>query len=134
MTSTAAASVHVTPELRHKYSDDGFVILRGVFTTEEMAALDAEANVLWWRKDLIDVKNIRCRWQDHVETGECTFECFDPVIDLSPLVGRMAGDRRILDALVELYGEEACLFKDKLIFKPPGTKGYAMHQDYIAWI
>jgi len=33
----------------------------------------------------------------------------------------------------EIYGEPAHLFKDKLIFKPPGAKGYAMHQDYISW-
>src|SRR5262249_23141563 len=32
-----------------------------------------------------------------------------------------------------LYGEEACLFKDKLIFKPPGLRGYGLHQDWIAW-
>ena len=35
--------------------------------------------------------------------------------------------------LAALYGEPACLFKDKLIFKPPGALGYAMHQDYISW-
>ncbi len=32
-----------------------------------------------------------------------------------------------------IYGEEACLFKDKLIFKPPGARGYDLHQDYIGW-
>ena len=31
-----------------------------------------------------------------------------------------------------LYGEPACLFKDKLIYKPPGVKGYGLHQDWIA--
>jgi ectoine hydroxylase-related dioxygenase (phytanoyl-CoA dioxygenase family) len=25
------------------------------------------------------------------------------------------------------------MFKDKLIFKPPGSLGYALHQDYISW-
>ncbi len=25
------------------------------------------------------------------------------------------------------------MFKDKLIFKPPGAKGYDLHQDFIAW-
>ena len=45
----------------------------------------------------------------------------------------IARDPRILDAVAELYGEPACLFKDKLIFKPPGAKGYALHQDYISW-
>ncbi len=32
-----------------------------------------------------------------------------------------------------MYGEPACLFKDKLIFKAPGTLGYNLHQDYISW-
>lgn len=123
----------LSPAQSQAYAETGFLIVRGVFKPEEMADLDREANSLYWRKDLIDTANIRCRWQDHIETKECTFECFDPVLDLSPLIGRMARDRRILEILADLYGEEACLFKDKLIFKPPGTKGYAMHQDYIAW-
>jgi 2-aminoethylphosphonate dioxygenase len=38
-----------------------------------------------------------------------------------------------LDVVGALYGEPACLFKDKLIFKAPGTPGYALHQDYISW-
>src|SRR5262249_44822675 len=33
----------------------------------------------------------------------------------------------------QLYGEPACLFKDKLIYKPPGCPGYDLHQDWIAW-
>ena len=37
------------------------------------------------RADLIATENIRCRWQPHVQTQECLFECFDPVIDISPV-------------------------------------------------
>ena len=83
--------------------------------------------------DLIDTNNIRCRWQNHVETGECRFDCFDPVIDLSEACERTARDPRLLEIVGALYGEPACLFKDKLIFKPPGTLGYKLHQDYISW-
>ena len=32
-----------------------------------------------------------------------------------------------------IYDDEAHLFKDKLIFKPPRATGYALHQDYIGW-
>ena len=39
----------------------------------------------------------------------------------------------LLALLHDLYGEPARLFKDKLIFKPPGVKGYGLHQDWIAW-
>ncbi|HWA99950.1 MAG TPA: phytanoyl-CoA dioxygenase family protein [Pirellulales bacterium] len=123
----------LSPDQVRQYEINGYLILRGVFAPDEIAALEAEASALWWRKDLVDTRNIRCRWQDHVGTGECTFECFDPVIDIAPVCERIARDPRILDALASVYGCRAWLFKDKLIFKPPGVRGYGLHQDYIAW-
>jgi ectoine hydroxylase-related dioxygenase (phytanoyl-CoA dioxygenase family) len=61
------------------------------------------------------------------------FDCFDPVIDIGPVSRYVARDERILAPLRAIYGEDAFLFKDKLIFKRPGAKGYALHQDYISW-
>jgi hypothetical protein len=98
-----------------------------------MAEASVEADALHQRHDLIAVENLRCRWQPNVHTGACEFETFDPVIDLGPVCRRIALDGRLLAALAVLYGEEACLFKDKLIFKPSGLKGYGLHQDWIAW-
>jgi hypothetical protein len=113
---------------------DGFVVVRQLFTPEEMHAATTEAERLFSGFDhLKSVKNIRCRWQDNVFTGECTFETFDPVIDLGPVCHQLALHPKLLDVLHELYEEPACLFKDKLIFKPPGVKGYALHQDWISW-
>jgi 2-aminoethylphosphonate dioxygenase len=116
-----------------RYALDGYVVCPGVFARDEIVELSREANRLFSRRDLIDFRNIRCRWQNHHETGECRFDTFDPVIDLSPLIERMARDARVLEIVGALYGEEACLFKDKLIYKPPGATGYGLHQDYIGW-
>lgn len=115
------------------YHENGFLIVRGVFSADEIVMLAEEADRLTGRAELIDTQNIRCRWQDHAETGECRFDCFDPVIDIGPVCRYFAHDRRILDVLDAIYGETAYLFKDKLIFKPPGAKGYDLHQDYIGW-
>jgi hypothetical protein len=115
------------------YTDDGFLIVRGLFTPEEIAAVAGEAETLAARKDLIDMRNLRCRWQPGCQDGECLFETFDPVIDLAPRCAGLARDPRLLAVLAELYGEPARLFKDKLIFKPPGARGYDLHQDFIAW-
>lgn len=120
-------------ELRQHYLDEGYVIIRGMFSIDEIAELSEAANALFGRRDLIDHSNLRCRWQNHYETEECRFDCFDPVIDLCPTVERFARDARLSDAISALYGERACLFKDKLIYKPPGASGYGLHQDYIAW-
>jgi 2-aminoethylphosphonate dioxygenase len=116
-----------------QYHADGFLVVRQVFAAERIAELDAEAQRLFLRTDLIDTNNIRCRWQNHIETGECRFDCFDPVIDLSDACERAARDPKLLEIVSALYGEPACLFKDKLIFKPGGASGYQLHQDYISW-
>ncbi|HVY70869.1 MAG TPA: phytanoyl-CoA dioxygenase family protein [Verrucomicrobiae bacterium] len=131
MTTTSAPTL--TPEQIASYHETGFLVAKGLIPADEMAALTAEAAKIFQRADLIDSDNIRCRWQNHFETGECRFDCFDPVIDLGPVCARVARHPAIIDAVSALYGEPACLFKDKLIFKPPGAKGYALHQDYISW-
>jgi ectoine hydroxylase-related dioxygenase (phytanoyl-CoA dioxygenase family) len=68
-----------------------------------------------------------------VVTGDCLFEAFDPVIDIGPTCARLTAHPRLFAVLADLYGEEPCLFKDKLIFKPPSAQGYDLHQDYIGW-
>jgi ectoine hydroxylase-related dioxygenase (phytanoyl-CoA dioxygenase family) len=118
---------------RETYERDGFVVVPELFRPEEVARAAAEAEALLQRHDLINTKNLRCRWQNDVRTGECRFETFDPVVDIGPACRALAHDARLLGVLAGLYGEETCLFKDKLIFKPPGVKGYGLHQDWIAW-
>ena len=126
--------VATATDFRTAYDCDGFVVVRSLYTPDEMTAASAEAERLLTEYDhLKSVKNLRCRWQNNAFTGECTFETFDPVIDLSPVCERLARHPRLLALLTTLYGEPACLFKDKLIYKPPGVKGYGLHQDWIAW-
>jgi len=119
--------------IRPTYDELGYVISREMFSGREVEEMAREATRLLGRTDLIDSDNIRCRWSNHVDTGECRFDCFDPVIDLSEVFAKVARDPRLLDRAGSLYGERAHLFKDKLIYKPPGAKGYALHQDYISW-
>ncbi len=124
--------MRLTPEQISLYERDGFVTVPGVFAAEAVA-LQEEAARLQTLTHLIESNNIRCRWQDNVETGECRFDCFDPVIDLSSLCENIARSPDLLAMASQLYGEQAYLFKDKLIFKPAGAKGYDMHQDYIGF-
>lgn len=132
-TEIAANCDRLSPAQIQEYDANGFLALRGLFEPEEIDAVSVEVTTLLKRTDLIDTDNLRCRYQTDLRTGECRFETFDPIIDLSPQCARLAADRRLLDVLAALYGEPACLFKDKLIYKPPGLKGYGLHQDFIAW-
>src|SRR5262245_3461031 len=133
MTLAAPPLSGIKPQQVQVYHDTGFLIVREVFNADEIAALAAECEMLFGRSELVDKQNIRCRWQDHAETKECRFDCFDPVIDIGPVSRYFAYDRRIFDVLRAIYDEEAHLFMVKTIFKPPGATGYALHHDYIGW-
>jgi len=67
----------LTPDQIAAYHRDGFVTAHEVFAADA-AALQAESDRLLTLTHLMESNNIRCRWQDHVETGECRFDCFDP--------------------------------------------------------
>ena len=49
---------------------------------------------------------------------------------VSSVFKKLAGDKRIIDVVELLLGDKPFLFKDKIIFKLPGTGGYELHQDY----
>jgi ectoine hydroxylase-related dioxygenase (phytanoyl-CoA dioxygenase family) len=128
-----ASTLALTAAQLAAYADDGYLILRKVFSPREITRVAADAQRLARRADLIAPENLRCRHQPHIETGEPLFEVFDPVVDVAPHCARLAKGRRILDPVEAIYGEPAELFKDKLIFKPPGAQGYALHQDHPGW-
>jgi len=56
-------------------------------------------------------------WADSVETGKRRLDALDPIVALAPACGELARDSALLAALAALYGEPACLFKDKLILQ-----------------
>src|SRR5262249_164619 len=74
------------------YREHGYLVVRGLFAPAEMALASMEADRLLGRQDLIHTDNIRCRWQNHVVSGECLFETFDPFIDLPPCFASLARD------------------------------------------
>jgi len=119
-----------TEALVAEYHRDGFVIQRGVFSPREMEAIQQECDrLLHEYSDRIHPANVRCRFMPHYESGEKLFEVFDPINDLSELLRDVCFDVRLRSALEAIYGEPPELFKEKLIYKMPGARGYSLHQD-----
>jgi ectoine hydroxylase-related dioxygenase (phytanoyl-CoA dioxygenase family) len=122
------------PEQLAFYREEGYLLLKGVFETGELTEFTREIDsILRHRADLVHADNMRARFRPHHLTSEPVFEVFDPIADLSPFAWSIAHDQRIRDRLHDLYGEPACLFKDKLIYKLPGATGTTLHQDWISW-
>ncbi|HBJ33863.1 MAG TPA: hypothetical protein DDZ51_03665 [Planctomycetaceae bacterium] len=116
------------------YHRDGVLLIRGLFSQCEIQQLADDADrVLKSNSHLLNENNLRTRFTRHYESGEPVFEKFDPFVDLSDVARQVTQDRRILQPLSDIYGEPACLFKDKLIYKPPGASGATLHQDWISW-
>ncbi len=116
------------------FERDGILKLTNVFDVHEIEALAAECDrVLNDSQHLLNPNNLRIRFTPHHQTQEPVFEKFDPFADLSTLARHMTVDARIMKPLQSIYGEPACLFKDKLIYKPPGATGATLHQDWISW-
>jgi len=119
---------------RAQLENDGFVVLRGLFDAAAVLAAAAEAQALLQREDLTARTNLRARRTWNMASNGEVLELLDPVVDVSPLCASLANDPRLVQAITALREvPEVALYKDKLIFKPPGTVGYPLHQDYIAW-
>ena len=114
-----------------QYHRDGYLVLRGVFSAEEVKVWQAECDRLLKLDDYIDPLNVRVAYRK--QDGKQILEKFDPVHDLSPVFSALTQDERILSPLRDIYLDEPLLFKDKLIFKLPGVGGYSMHQDASWW-
>ncbi len=113
----------LTDEQLSTYHRDGVLLIRNAFDECEVRELGDEADrILATHIHLLNENNLRTRYTPHHESGLPVFEKFDPFVDLSSVARAMVQDERILQPLSAIYGEPACLFKDKLIYKPPGRR------------
>lgn len=114
-----------------EYHELGYMVLRGVFTTPEIAVVKAETERMRHDPGLTDVHNIRSAHR--TINDEVRLEKLDPVHDVSPVMADLVQDERIISPLRDIWNDEPVLFKDKLIFKLPEQTGYGMHQDAGFW-
>ncbi len=116
------------------YRAHGFVRIPAVIDADEVDDLSRECTRLSELPGVLDPNNLRTRvTAAGTETVDRSVDRIDPVTDLSPLLARLAQDERITAPVDAAVGEPAVLFRDKVILKPPGADGYAMHQDAAYW-
>jgi phytanoyl-CoA hydroxylase len=131
MSSTSAASLD--QEQLSFYNREGYLIVRGLWTQEEVQALKQVVDTLaeagtpipgYW-EPLVDPKNPdplkRYPRMLHIHRYE-------------PIGMKMMLDRRIHDVVAGLINDEPIACQSMLYFKPPGSRGQAFHQDnfYLA--
>jgi ectoine hydroxylase-related dioxygenase (phytanoyl-CoA dioxygenase family) len=113
-----------------QFHRDGFLVVRGMYSPEEVAEISRWTDEVagspevpgrdwkYFERSQSDDSRILCRIENFV-----TFHA-----GFSKLITR----RRMHQAVSELFGEEAVLFKEKINFKLPGGDGFREHQDVQA--
>lgn len=113
-----------------RFDRDGFLLVRGMYSAEEVEA------ICDWTETVASYPELPGKYMMYFEESQsdqsrilCRIENFVPFHDgFSSLITR----RRMQQAVSELFGEEAVLFKDKINFKMPGGDGFKEHQDVQA--
>jgi len=120
-----------------RYQRDGYLVIPGVLTAEQVAALRIEARrVLRACADDPDRHASRIEWEvDHLDDTarsgmQGVIRKLEPVSDLSPAFADLAADPAITTAAATIFGESVELFEDKLNLKLPGGSPYPWHQDW----
>jgi len=120
----------LSKEQIEQFHRDGFLVVRGMYNTEEMKDIGRWTNevagspekpghyMMYFETSKQDDSRIISRIEDFVSFHE----------GFAELITR----RRMQQAVTELFGEPAVLFKDKINFKLPGGDGFKEHQDVQA--
>ncbi len=113
------------------FARDGFVVVPGLFTPEEMAAIMA------WTEELAALPEVPGEYmmyfeQSLVRPGERLLSRIENFCPYHAGFNDLVQGPKLLGAVAQLFGEPAVLFKDKINFKRPGGDGFKAHQDVQA--
>lgn len=121
----------MTPDsIRDAYGQLGFVRVAGILGRADIEMLRREWSRLWGEADS---NHPSIQWRGHVDHGTIA-DRFDPAFPFSNELRALCTDPRLVRLAEAALGQPAVLFKDKLITKRSGTRGYELHQDWPYWI
>lgn len=114
------------------YRCNGWVKISGALPSTLVSELASEAEKVSKIYSDLDERNLRLA----IGTigGSRTLEQVSRISDVSKAFCRLRADPGLLAPLYLIYDKSPpIIFKDKLIYKPPGAKGALLHQDYAYW-
>ena len=120
----------LSEEQVEQFHRDGFLLVRGMYSAKETADISD------WTNEVAAYPEVPGKYMMYFEESQadasrilCRIENFVPYHDG---FSKLITVRRMQQAVSELFGEEAVLFKDKINFKMPGGDGFKEHQDVQA--
>lgn len=120
----------LSPQQVASFHRDGFVLIPGLYSAEEIKQISE------WTDEVAAFPETPGQHMMYFESSQadgarilCRIENFVPY---HSGFSQLITTRRMQQAVSELFGEPAVLFKDKINFKLPGGDGFKEHQDVQA--
>lgn len=126
-----ASTQTLTDEQIAAYHRDGYVVIRGMFSKDE---LDEMRSTFMAQSELGPVENLWAPSNDNPNDPLARYPRMmhphkQPQLPIGPLSMRFGLDPRVGAVLADLFGEEAACAQTMFYFKPPGSRGQSLHQD-----
>jgi ectoine hydroxylase-related dioxygenase (phytanoyl-CoA dioxygenase family) len=113
-----------------QFHRDGYLLVQGMYSASEMEDISA------WTAEISDSPETPGKEMKYFESSSedqtRILSRIENFVPFHPGFSNLITRRRMRQAVSELLGEEAVLFKDKINFKLPGGDGFAAHQDVQA--
>lgn len=118
----------VSDQQLHDFQRDGFLIVRRLFTSEEIGRHARSIDALAARPP--EVGRQMAYFEDSLLVpGTRVLSRIERFVEYEQDLSALVSDPRIVDLTSALLGDRAVLFKDKINFKMPGGGGFTPHQD-----
>lgn len=110
------------PERLDAFQREGYLVLPGVFTTEEVERMRREADrileLILNSSLALGRTSARLDWRELAD-GSQIVRKIQPINDLSPYLAEVANDPRLLQPMRQIMGCEPMLMEEKLNYKQP---------------
>ena len=125
LTPDTSSGDFLKPSERRFWQENGFLVQERVFTTEEVASMQEEADFileLIINSSLYHERQSRRLDIRRRQTSGMIVRKIQPIIDLSLILAKISNDDRLLRPMSELMGEAPILMEEKLNYKQPITE------------
>jgi len=120
----------LTKQQVEQFHRDGFLLVRTMYSPEEMQ------DISQWTDEVAESPEITGHYMMYFESsqqdGSRIISRIEDFVSFHAGFAELITRRRMQQAVSELLGEAAVLFKDKINFKLPGGDGFKEHQDVQA--
>ena len=116
----------------NKFNSDGYLYCKKFFDTENFYKIKK------YIKEIENFKNVKKKWMKYYDPSlknknKIVLTRIENFYDYHKKLKKILSNKVFKNQIKKLVGNDVVLFKDKINFKYPGSKGFKPHQDATIW-